>query len=502
MRNLKYLVLLVTAFLNPNFAFGTVFCGANQVCNGDINITETTVFENYGEITGNININCSGCAVQFKNFGTVSNNVNLIGGASPILTQVITSDSDANRIGNLSGHVVYVQNDDNPTVINMAAVVDAAANATSIEMTNVAVMIDAGIPDYGKPIIVHNNVSFIVTGANDNNDIPLLTNIVGTPSLQISGIDSMFAPSVQLANNNLYMHMARAVSYGNIIGGNVGDFLDSVRANNANDKLLVALDAAQNRDALRAVMNESVRTNPIRLARPMRTIVAFDDVGAFANAGDGIVARPFYIMSHQFDAWGGAVGFGGEITKHFVTDVAAFGAMMNYDGKYDVFSENIYGGRAELRYSDDDVWFGVRGIYAVGATHDLTVFDGMRTVQNPRAKLADFVADAGPVFKFFGTMRFTPFVGMRMNWVDVVGISETKTVGLAGIETMFDTMIDGNSYDVGLRATVHTDGTVYGAIRSGMLSDADGIGGALECGVVNDDMGWSWKFGLNLKFLF
>lgn len=502
MRNLKYLVFLVALNLNPNFAVGTVFCGANQVCNGDINITETTFFENYGEINGNININCVGCAVQFKNAGTVSNNVNVIDGATPVLTQVITNNSDANRIGNLSGHVVYVQNDDNPMVINMAAVVDAAAGATSIELTNVSLIIEPGIPNYGTPINVHNNVSFIIVGANDDNNIPLLSNVVGSPSLQTSGIDPMFLPSLSLTNENLYLHLVRAIDYTSILDGEIGDFLNSVRANNANDKLIVALDNAKNRDELINVLNKSVRTNSIQLAHPMRTIINFDDLSAFANVANGIGARPLYIMSREFDVWGAAVSLCNNITEHLATDIAAFGAMMNYDGKYDGFSESIYGGRAGAVYSDDDVWVGLRGIYAFGATHDLTIFDGARAVQNPHAKIADVMIDVGPIFAIDKEIHITPFVGARLNWVGVLQSSETKALGRVGVETLFDTSVDGNQYNVGLRAVVHTDGVFYGAVRTGIESVADGINGALEFGAVNDDMGWSLQIGLSLKFLF
>ena len=62
---------------------------------------------------------------------------------------------------------------------------------------------------------------------------------------------------------------------------------------------------------------------------------------------------------------------------------------------------------------------------------------------------------------------------------------------------------DGNKYGYGFRTYAQSDGDIYAGIFSNMFSTADGIGGALNAGLLyNGDFGTSYKLSLDAKIHF
>ncbi|MBO7509212.1 MAG: hypothetical protein J6T57_02980 [Alphaproteobacteria bacterium] len=498
---LRYLVAIFVGLVASADVFGDSFCGEDNVCDGDINITETTTFENYGEITGNIIVDCTGCAIDFHNFGIISGNIIIADGASPLFSQTITGNSDANVIGNLTGHTVDVYGG---TGIDMAKIIATASGADNVVLHSGSFIVGPGIPPTDAVINVNNFVSFIIVGANDDQDVPLLTHIWGEPSgLQVNGIDSMFSPNAYIdENGNLFLRLERISNYDDIIGGGLGEFVDSLQDSDENDKLVTALNSAQSRNELNAILKRSVRTNPILLARPIRTIATYDDIYAFNDGEARISVRPFYLAADEFNVWGANADFAGNVSKNVFGYVGAVFGRLNFDGELDDYSGVVYGGRIGAVYNDGDFYAGVRGVVIGMATHDLSVFDGATTVHNPNAMVSDLIADFGLVFKILDDINITPFVGVRANYANVLDEHETNAMGRIGFETMVNNEHDGNRYGVGLRAVMHTDGTVNMSMRTDIVSPADGIGAGLDIGSVYDDMGWSFRFMLNGRVLF
>ena len=95
-----------------------------------------------------------------------------------------------------------------------------------------------------------------------------------------------------------------------------------------------------------------------------------------------------------------------------------------------------------------------------------------------------------------------PFVGARGDWASVLNDNDFDASFRAGLIANVDTDTDGNKYKFGAQLLAQTDGSIYGGIYTDMMSTADGVGGGASIGVLHDDMGWSYKLELNIKFEF
>ena len=499
MRFVKFIAFIISICCEvvPAMAVDYITVLENQIYSEDIFLTDSTFIYNYGIVSGTIHITGS-YALQITNYNKITSTFD-IGAYNANVVQRITGSENLNVIDNLVGHIVRVEG---ASSLDMAGVLAAGEHADHIELAASSFLVGAGMPEIGIPIIVDDDVIFFVTGANEDESIPLMTNIVGNPTLQVSGIDPMYSASPVLSGGNLYVHLVRVTDYDDVIGGELGSFLDSVRDVNPNDKLISALDAATTRTQMNRILGESVRTNPIMLARPMRTIAEMLDSRMFGDDDLTLAARSFYVMSRDFSSWGIDAKFYKNISRYLTAYVGIFGATLNYDGALDEFSGLLYGGKVGADYRDSDLYIGARGLFMGASFSDLVVYDGNGAVKNPSAMNADFIVDVGPVYCVFDDIKIVPFIGGHFNYASVQNFGDTVALGRAGVETLFNTVQDGNKYDVGFRASFGTDSTAYVGLRTDMMSNADGIGGGLELSTVHDDSGWSWKIGLNAKFIF
>lgn len=492
---------------------------------GDLNIA------NHGTITG-ISVD-PGIGVLIQNYGTVNGDVNLLCNDTSCaqLYQIITGavDSeldtdDMHAISNLSGHTVIVMNSANE--ISLADVIVAAGDASQIILTGPGVVVDvcaigehpaisfnpgseflANFDSDPRPAGTANSVSLIVQGITENWDEtqPFLTGIedfANFAGAMFEGVDSMFAPVARPYGDSLYVDMVRQTNYGIVFENDLGDWLDELRDYAPDDKLLGALDAARTRAGLRDVLSRSMRTNPIRLMDPVRSFNTFVLGEHIHDLAFGIVAEPFYIYSSDFSVLGGGAGVSGRIAKNLVAKFGAYAGKMDYDGDLDNFSGMIYGANFGAMYKDSD--FYVRGIGTVSSAqfNDIEVFDGTRGVQNPNGISGAGAIDGGLVFRLFDEFDLTPFVGARFDYAHVLNFNNTDLNIRFGLNIDKEATVDGNKYAFGVQAVGQTNGEIYGAIYTDIMSVVDGVGGRLQFGILNDDFGLSYKIALDAKFTF
>ena len=353
------------------FGFWALDAGAVRVIGPDdelsLNIDENTSLEdlniiNYGTITG-INVG-HGVIISIQNFGEISGDINVESGAQiyQIITGAVDTGSDINPISNLSGHTVVVAN--SASEISLADVIVAAGDASQIILTGPNIIVDVcaigehpGIvlnpgammtitgdpntdPETGETIT---SVSFIVRGITEDWDEtqPFLTgieNFANFAGAMFEGVDSMFAPVARPYGDSLYVDMIRQTNYGIVFENDLGDWLDDLRIENPDDKLLGALDAARTRAGLRDVLSRSMRTNLIKLMDPVRSFNTFVLGEHIHDLAFGIVAEPFYIYSSDFSVLGGGAGVSGRVAKNLVAKFGAYAGKMDYDGDLDSFS--------------------------------------------------------------------------------------------------------------------------------------------------------------------
>ena len=508
MSKFTHIILGILCAFLPRICAGLDVSGdyvfGNEInTNEEIHITGSGIITNYGNLGGKITID-SGVTVIFQNFGNITSNFNVSDDAA--IFQNVTSMDDLHGLGNLSGYIVQVntKNPDNTkNRLDMSAFINMVANALSVEVESAAFVIHENIADNNIPISVNNNSTFYINGLPDDWSKPLVKGIIGTPFVETLNIDPMYDVTVDWDGPDLYLLVVRRTDYSEIMpDNNLGNYLDDLRDKNPDDKLLGALDVAPNRKTLNKILSESVRVNPIKSMNAPRSINTFYDTMALDDVAFGIIARPFYIASNDFHFIGGAINVTGNIAKNTVGTIGINGGMLKYNGDYDEYSGDVYGGNIGVRYMDDNFYLRAYGTMSYATFSDINAFDGTRMVQNVNGVGGMGAIDAGLVYRASQEIKLIPFIGARADYASVLNDTKIDAVARAGLNANVDTDMDGNKYRFGARLFGQTDGALYAGIYTDMMSTADGVGGGASVGVLYDDMGLSYKLELNIKFEF
>lgn len=493
----------VPHFVNAEDIYGGIYIvGAEEIKTETLNVMGSVKIENHGTISGNVNVN-DGLAMEIKNYGVISGNFSL--GNNVNIKQCVTSAENIRNISNVSGHVIEVASENPSVPLNISDIVGIGGNANKIILKDSSFLIDRVGADNGVPIEIQgNSVVFYVDGSiGDFSDALISTtnvNDANKPFVNIINTDGMYDVSSDWVGGKLYVSVVRQTNYSLFMDDGSGDYLDELRRKNPNDKLLAALDSAPDRDTMNRILSESGRTNPIRLmdfSKTLSRMHVYNDDGLF-----GITARPWYLYSGDFSIYGMDVGVGAKLFDNFTAAFNVFGGRLGFDGKYDEYSAFVYGAKIDALYMDSD-WYAKSGIILTSAKfRDLDVRDGALVVQNPSGMNLDFVADGGVVFSVADDISLVPFIGVRIDHTSVLSANETDAFFRLGVNADMKTLVDGNTYDAGLRAFLESDGALYGGIYTNMLSNVDGVGGGVDLGVLYDDMGFSLKISANIKFVF
>ena len=495
------------------------------VCAGVVNISESYTFNdtdvideeihisagggpftiiNYGQLHGPITI-ASGVAVTFQNFGEITSSFDVAETAT--VTQNVTSMADLHVLGTLSGGIVNVNTsgfNDIENALDMDEFMNLIANASNVEIVSGAFMVDGNASYDNVPIAMCNATVFYINGLPLDTSRPLINGHSGIPEIVALNVDPMYDISLNGGLlPDIYLVVMRRIDYSNIMPDtNLGNYLDDLRDENPDDKLLGALDAAPDRKTLNKILSESGRVNPIKLMDAPRSINTFYDSMALDDIAFGIIARPFYIASNDFHFIGGAINVTGDIAKNTVGTIGINGGMLKFNGDYDEYSGTLYGGNFGVRYMDDDFYLRAFVTMSYANFSDINAFDGTRMVQNVSGIGGMGAVDAGLVYRASQEIKLIPFIGARVDYASVLNDTKIDAAARVGLNANVDTDMDGNKYKFGARVLWQTDGSLYAGIYTDMMSTADGVGGGASVGILYDDMGLSYKLELNIKFEF
>ena len=466
----------------------------NTVIDGDVYITNNVTIENYGTILGTIHVD-TGYNLSIINHNIINTDFLSMGAT---VTQLICNSDDVHVINGLSNYIIKVQN---ANMLNMADLLSIAGYANQIQISDSSLIVEPDIT--GEiPIWLNNGVAFYVTGVTLQDSGVWLSNITGSAVPQPRDIDSMYTVTANIDSGQLVVQVTRETNYSIVFGGELGNYIDSLRLDNPRDKLVARLDMADTRSELKSVLRKSVRTNPILLSKPLKVINSLNDNRIFNNQDSVFSVTPFYIGSDEFNMYGGEIDLSGNVYKNVFAKLGIIGGTLKYDGKTDEYNSVIYGGNIDVEYMDADLYIGLTGLMSYSDFSDMTVFNDDKIVKGPNAIAGKFAIDSGKVFSIMNDAKFALFVGGVVDYAKVLSKLDTDFNLRVGIESGLNTTYDNNNYGFGLRAFVQTNGDIYTALYSNMLSVVDGVGGELNAGILYQDSIWSYKIGLDINFVF
>lgn len=467
----------------------------------DILLQNSVQIYNHGKIDGRINI-CQNCTLELINAGTFSADVVLQNGAH--IVQVITSNETMNNIGTVAGYDVYVRD---AVALNLNQVKTIADGANKVKFINssfnagnVADYVAlSGVDMYGDIVLTLNDVS--------NQPMLLFTNVSGDAVVSVDSVQSdvLHVFRTYKIDNDVFVRMVRSTDYARIMNNDMGRFLNNLRAGGDDNKLFSKLDSVNSLAEINDILSKSVRTNPIKLMRPLEImyshksleIMHIDDKTTF-----GI--EPFAVYSSDARMAGIRPNIKMKISDDLHMDLSGVVAGAAYSDDINEFKAVSFGVWADAQYDITDRNF-VRA--HIGADKTMfnvgPIFDGTNVVNNPDGISAFMIGEAGHRFDFDGGYNISPFVLVGGKYMSVANDNDKDMFAGGGVEIGFVYEFDGLRYDYGARAIAQSDSVIGAGINISVWSIFDDAGANVYIGgIYHNDFGMSYKLSINGLFRF
>ncbi len=500
-------------------------CSANEVtgyyggnlyeANSDTVITKTGVLAsdvlqiqnnisliNYGQINSEKIVICDGCLLEFSNYGNVAAKF-ISDNNSSQLIQIVNCDNSATKIDAINGldFSIKIESDDN---LLMSNIENISSNADNIIFMDSQINMDKNLITKANVII---SGELILDIENQNSDLPIMSNVFlnsGSVTINIKGLNSLYTAESFVQNDNLYYNVVRRTDYSDVLSDkNMGSFLNALRLSSPNDKTLKQMDAANDFNELKTVMDSSVILNPKNLMTPVKMfhqnqMMGFKDLSNFNNMStDGI-----FILSDSVDMAGAKItnniNINSKTNLKFSGYVSAFESSDNLND----FGGNLFGMNVGANYKTKLYW--VDGI--IGYTYSNFETDEIYTsneiIKNPSAMSVYGSVDFGFDDYNYFDYKFKPFVGFGFDNYFIESFSDTDIFAKAGGIISYSEEFIGmkNDYDFILSLTTNN---IYNiGARFKFLSVADNAGGNISymMNISENNLAHQFLIGFNTIF--
>ncbi|MDR1207202.1 MAG: hypothetical protein LBK26_02200 [Rickettsiales bacterium] len=464
-------------------------------------ITDSLVLKNFGTISSDVIID-SGRHLTMLNAGKVSGAVNVLDNAS--LTQIVRGPDDLNAIS-VSRSVPsteFAVMADNAHGVDFMDLANLAENSDKLILKDSLINFNLGDTAV-VPILISGNVVFSIDDVSGLNEHVLLSNVLVEGKLFVSAnVPNMFYTQTLYQNGDVILHVARDTDYEKIIGGDVGRFINNIRAAGANGRLIARMDAAQNVAELNTVMENSVMLNPVKLMNPVKIMARFADPFSAASSGMGGVSVIFGSGMSLYLGNAGAEYSAGDFS---------FGASAHFgqldESGLEEFSGKVYGASVHAAMHGKTLYAEASIGVTLAEFETGPIYDGgSGTIYNPNGAayygaaaigVNAFSAGDEKDFKVFAM----PIARVRVFYANVGVTSESEFAPGAGIR-------------IGRADTIHGIRTEYSAygiweqgggqlgIRADIMSNMDGVGVVLDISALQTESVWYYKAGAGIRVLF
>ena len=474
---------------------GVLFEGHN------INIGDTLRIVNYGQISGGIDV-CANCTTEIRNTGVFDATVSLQSGAKFI--QVITANNEITNLGLGNGYGVVVRDG---TGISLANVMQIASNANSIQFVNTR--FNAG--NTGGFVAPSNvklsgdiflNFDDVTTGS-----VLLFSGVSGDGTVYVdsNALDPLHVFQTYIVNgNDIYVHMVRSTDYARILNNDTGRFLNDLRASGADNKLFSNLDVAKSIGDINNILSHSIRTNPIKLMRPISMMHSHKMLEIMHTDNNMVLGvEPLLIFSSDVLMHGLRPSVEFNIDDLYLK-ISGYVMDIDYSDELNEYSGFSVGLESDAQYDMLNNNF-VRAHFAGGKSYfniGPVLSDGV-IVNNPDGTSVYGIGEFGHNFDINNMFKISPFVAFGGEYVGVANTNDTTIYGAGGtnIEYWYD--FDGIKYKYTVRFLVRTDGTYGAGINCSVWSIMDAAGADMHMGTIyNNDFGASLNVSLNGRFVF
>ena len=454
---------------------------------------------NGGTINGIINTNGKNLYI----YNTVNNaTINVTGGGN-VVQKIESNEQITNLNVNGASYGIQIENVDN---VNLADIQNM--NATSFMITDSSIVMDDfnSWQNWSKPVVLDGNICLIINDASSVTSGTIINHTSGgsTMNVIITDLDRMYKPELVFSGSDIILHIVRETNYGLIFDDvdSEENALDIIRGRHPNDRLLAALDGADNIDEINRLKGMSYRFNHGILLRPLKMLNKFSSMNLLRNESDsGVGMEPFYIASDKIDAIGGRVYVGyNEDGLYFNAGFSL--SRFNYGDDLNEFSGIVYGFDIKSKQTINNFWLGESlGVSITDFRADYVSTNG-GIKDNPLGWSLYGDVSAGYDFMIDKDITFAPIVGFAYQPYKVADVSDRDSYFHGGADIKYSFSMDGIKYEYAADLAIGTNGDIFANAKIGFTSITDSAGVSFNAGILKDDFDYYYRFSLDAKYLF
>jgi len=469
-----------------------------------IDIETSISISNRGTINSDFYIE-DALRIYVQNSGTINGQFHVT--SDSCLIQVVQSVDDITYIDVDTNFSVFVHDAKD---ISLSDVFDISVDADKIILDNSTLALNSlsrrRLNSNPSEIEIVGDVIFKLDSADGlDYSVPLFHNVSGTGSVSfdVADINPLYKIIANIDNGELYMNLVRETDYVKIFENNIGSFLNDLRRNYPDDRLLIAMDSAADIETINSVMADSVRLTPLKLMTPVRRMHMLDVLGGWRYSDiDGAYAVGDIIFSDVSSMYRANVAIAGSVARNVYAAASGYFGLFDVTDNINEFSGCVYGARLNTRF-DDGLIIGnlsggiSRADFVVGP-----VFDGSVTVNNPSGMAGYVAMDIGAYLFRDNDLTIVPLAGVMTHYASVLNASDTIAVANCGIDLNISEHDFDILYDYGLRGNVLTDGTGYVGTFIKFTAPDDDMGGELNLALIHDENCASYKISISAHMMF
>ncbi|MBR5355090.1 MAG: autotransporter domain-containing protein [Alphaproteobacteria bacterium] len=347
------------------------------------------------------------------------------------------------------------------------------------------------------------NVYFRIKNLGMSNNGEKLENVPASDEVNVSvgDADNLYTVSFTHASGNLFLNLTRETDYTKIFRDSRGTFLENLRINHPNDKMLSAMDRAGSMSEINSAMNSSYHFNPIILTTPIKTLNRAALLNFLSEFRTGIGADVDYITSDKTNNYGGHLYFADKY-KDLYFKIGLNLNRFSYKDNANEFTGMAYGIDVRARQYLDNFWMdGIFGISRINFDADYIYSNG-GTSNNPTGMSEYTRFSLGYDVKHVSDFVLSPFIGMMLQKSDVMGMSDSDINLHTGLNAKYDFIMDGIKYEYGANLATDDEAHFNLGINVGFLSVVDNAGAHFGIDMFQDDFGTNYKFSVNANLRF
>ncbi len=483
-----YINVYSGAVINSAFG-GVIFIDSNGI-----------TINNDGVINADIDTNEK--LIYIRNGGTINGSIIMYDNCE--LTQIINSAGDIHSLNVSGNHNVNVQ------MTGFSGMADLNQLKTlnhvgAFQITNSGIVMNdfAEWQNWDANIEV-NNVTLYINNPETLHSGDVIRHVNNASNINIILLNSgnLYTVTVQSVETGAILNVVRETDYDKVFDDEDTSFFKELQENNADDKLLRAMNAASNIDELHDIMNSSYRFNRSILVRSVVAMNNFSLMKIF-DYGDKVGLRlgPAYILSGDFSGYELRADVGNRYEDLYF-NIGMFFNKFNYENDFNDFSGTVYGTDLKVKKYIDNFWIsGIGGISLADFKADyIYTNDGIKN--NPFGYALYGGIDGGYDYKVFEGFVISPFVGGVFHNQKVLDFSDTDVSLRTGGNLMYNFTIDGTKYEYSAGGGIATNNNMFAMFKFGFVSVSDGAGAFVGVDIFKDEYNVNYRASISGKIEF